>query len=68
MKQKELTKSFMTFSNCGLYRLYNGLTFILVTWSIQILLCLATAIHNLKWLKITQICLIWEKTFTNLDV
>ena len=26
-------------------------------------LCLAAAIHNLKWLKITHICL-----FTNLDV
>ena len=23
-------------------------------------LCLATASHNLKWLKITHICLIWE--------
>ena len=28
-------------------------------------LCLATAIHNLKWLKITHICLIWDQTFTN---
>ena len=26
-------------------------------------LCLATAIYNLKWLKITHIYLIWDKTF-----
>ena len=25
-------------------------------------LCLATATHNFKWLKITQICLIWDQT------
>ena len=31
-------------------------------------LCLANAIHNPKWLKITYICLIWDKTFTNRDV
>ena len=31
-------------------------------------LCLATAIPNLKLLKITHICLIWDETFTNLDV
>ena len=29
------------------------------------MLCLATAIHNLKWLKMT---LIWEQTLTNIDV
>ena len=28
----------------------------------------ATAIHNLKWLKITHICLIWNHTFANIDV
>ena len=32
------------------------------------MLCLATAIHNLKWLKITHICLILEHTFSNIDV
>ena len=26
-------------------------------------LCLATAIHNFKWLKITHICLICEHTY-----
>ena len=31
-------------------------------------LCLAIATHNLKWLKITRICLIWDQTFANLDV
>ena len=31
-------------------------------------LCLATAIHSFKWLKITDICLIWHQTFANLDV
>ena len=29
---------------------------------------LATAIHSLKWLKITHICLIEDQTFTNVDV
>ena len=32
------------------------------------MLCLATAIHNLKWLKITHICKFETQTFTNLDV
>ena len=27
------------------------------------MLCLATAIHNIKWLKITHIYLIWDQTF-----
>ena len=27
-----------------------------------------TATHNFKWVKITQIYLIWDKTFSNLDV
>ena len=31
-------------------------------------LCLATAIHNFKWVKITHICLIRDQTFTNFDV
>ena len=31
-------------------------------------LCLATATHNFKWVEITHNCLIWNKTFTNLDV
>ena len=31
-------------------------------------LCLATATHNFKWMKITDICLIWDQTFANLDV
>ena len=31
-------------------------------------LCLATATHNFKWVKIINICLIWDKTFANLDV
>ena len=31
-------------------------------------LCLATAIHNLKWLKITHICFNWVQIFANLDV
>ena len=28
--------------------------------------CLATAIHNLKWLKMTHICFIWDQTLTNI--
>ena len=41
----------------------------LLTWIVNHLrLCLATAIHNLKWVKITHICLIWDKTLTNIDV
>ena len=31
-------------------------------------LCLATAIRNLKWLKITHICLIWDQTCAYRDV
>ena len=31
-------------------------------------LCLATATHNFKWVKITHICLIGDRTFANLDV
>ena len=32
------------------------------------MLWIAVARHNLKWLKITDICLIWDQTFANLDV
>ena len=36
---------------------------------IHLKLCLATAIHNFKWVKITHdICLIWDQTFENLHV
>ena len=31
-------------------------------------LCLATATHNFKWVKITQIGLVWDQTLVNLDV
>ena len=31
-------------------------------------LCLATATHNFKWVKITHICLVWEHTFAHRDV
>ena len=30
------------------------------------MLCLATAIHSLKWVKITKICLVGDQTFTNI--
>ena len=41
----------------------------LIVWVLKHLkLCLAIAIHKLKWLKNTHICLIWNQTFTNLDV
>ena len=30
--------------------------------------CLAAATHNIKWVKITNICLIWIQTFANLSV
>ena len=30
---------------------------------VHLKLCLATATHNFKWLKITHICLIWHKIF-----
>ena len=29
-------------------------------YSIKFMLCLATATHNLKWVKITYICFIWD--------
>ena len=31
-------------------------------------LCLATATHNIRWVKITHIVLIWDQTFANVDV
>ena len=31
-------------------------------------LCLATVIHNLKWLKFMNICLIWDQIFKKLDI
>ena len=31
-------------------------------------LCVATATHNFKWVKITRICLMGDETFANLDV
>ena len=32
-------------------------------------LCLASATHNFKWVKIAHICLIWDQTlFINCDV
>ena len=31
-------------------------------------LCVATATHNFKWVKIIHICLIWDLTFANIDV
>ena len=31
-------------------------------------LCLATATHNFKWVKFTEISLIWDQTFANFDV
>ena len=32
------------------------------------MLCLATAIHNIKWVKITHIGLIWDISFASPDV
>ena len=32
------------------------------------MMCLASAIHNINWLKITPICLIWDQAFVNIDV
>ena len=32
------------------------------------MLCLATATHNIKWVKITDIWLILNQIFANLDV
>ena len=31
-------------------------------------LCIATAIHNFKWVKSAHICLIWDQTFANFNV
>ena len=31
-------------------------------------LCIATATHNFKWVKIMHICFIWDETSANLDV
>ena len=31
-------------------------------------LCLATATHNFKWVKIIHIYLLWNETFANFDV
>ena len=32
------------------------------------MLCLATATHNIEWVTITHICLIWDQLFANLDI
>ena len=32
------------------------------------MLCLATAIHNLKWFQITRICLILDQSLKSIDV
>ena len=50
------------YSNLTLRRYIENLIFI------HLKLCLATASHNFKWVKITHICLIWDETFANLDV
>ena len=34
----------------------------------QLLLCLATATHNINWVKITHICLICDQIFANFAV
>ena len=31
-------------------------------------LYLSAVTHNLKWVKISHICLIWDKAFANIDV
>ena len=31
-------------------------------------LCIATATHNFKWVRITHICLIWDRAFASVDV
>ena len=53
-------------------KLETAVTLILLSTFIYIFnhlkLCIATAMHNLKWLKITDICLIWDQTLLNLDV
>ena len=36
--------------------------------STHLKLCLATATHNFKWVKITNIWFIWDQTFANVDV
>ena len=51
---------------------YVPLTFFQLIYLILIFthlkLCLATATHNFKWMKVTQSGLIWDQTFANLDV
>ena len=32
------------------------------------MLCIAAATHNLKYMKITHSCLIWDQRFANIDV
>ena len=50
----------------------NVLTLILLRQCILIFthlkLCLATATHNFKWVKITHIVFSWDQTFANIDV
>ena len=35
--------------------------------STHLKLCLATATHNFKWVKITHIFVVWEQKFENID-
>ena len=45
----------------------DALILLLIIFFTYLKLCLATATHNFKWLKITHICLIWDKSFAHLD-
>ena len=48
-----------------------GLSLTPLNWiiliSTHLMLCVATAILNFKWLKITHIRIIWDQKFANLD-
>ena len=46
----------------------NHLTANLFVNSTNLKLCIATATHNFKWVKITDMCLIWDQPFANIDV
>ena len=50
------------------FNLYPQSEIYLMSFFTQLKLCLYTATHNFKWVKVTRICLIWSQTFANLDV
>ena len=65
MKRNELTETFIKISNLKNY--YKNVLSVNPYLNFNhFRLCLATAIHSLKWSKMTHICFILEQTLTNI--